>query len=58
MTALTVGGCTSTVPGSPDEESSEQAPAEAEGLPPVEDVAWEDCTAQIEQALGQPLPAR
>lgn len=54
--ALILGGCTATVPGDVDVDITEGVQPEAEGLPPVEDIAWEDCTAQITEALGEALP--
>lgn len=54
--ALILGGCTATVTGDPETDSSGEIPAEAEGLPPVEDISWEDCTAEITEALGEELP--
>lgn len=54
--SLLASGCTTVVAGSASPAaagggSTEPAPSEPQ-LPPVDDIAWEDCTDNVEQAVG------
>lgn len=57
---LALTGCSTTIDGSaaPAGGAGSGDPADSSApaveLPPVEDIAWEDCTSQVEQALGGP----
>ncbi len=45
-------GCTTTISGSPTRASADQNPTATEQPPPVENIAWEDCTNSVDQAVG------
>lgn len=54
--ALITAGCTSTGSAGSAGWIDTSRPSEVDGHPPVQDIAWEDCTAAVEQILGEPFP--
>ncbi|MDQ3717100.1 MAG: hypothetical protein M3381_13985, partial [Actinomycetota bacterium] len=60
--AATVSGCTTVVqgsaspatPGDPAADSGPTTPP-APPAPPVDDISWEDCTDNVESAIGGEL---
>jgi len=54
--ALITAGCTSAASGGSAGRTDASGSGQVDGHPPVREIAWEDCTAAVEQILGEPFP--